>query len=333
MAAEKLDVLMVGPVMPLIEQGISRAFTLHKLWEAPDRDALIAKLAPRLRAIVAGGGKHEPMGPDFLDRFPKLEIISSFGVGYDHVDAKWAAAHGIVVTNTPDVLTEEVADTALGLLLCTVRELPQAERYLRAGKWLEGDHPLTRATLRDRIIGMVGLGRIGRAIARRLDAFRVPVVYHSRHPQPGVPYRHYPQLVDMARDVDVLMVVTPGGPATKHLIDANVLEALGPDGILINMSRGSVVDEPALIAALEAGKILSAGLDVFANEPRVPPELMAMENVVLFPHVGSASVYTRDAMGQLVVDNLLSWAAGKGPLTPVPESQGIRGPKSEVGNQ
>ncbi len=333
MAAEKLDVLMVGPVMPLIEQGISRAFTLHKLWEAPDREALIANLAPRLRAIVAGGGKHEPMGPEFLGRFPKLEIISSFGVGYDHVDAKWAAAHGIVVTNTPDVLTEEVADTALGLLLCTVRELPQAERYLRAGKWLEGDYPLTRATLRDRTIGMVGLGRIGKAIARRLDAFRVPVVYHSRHPQPGVPYRHYPNLVDMARDVDVLMVVTPGGPTTKHLIDANVLEALGPDGILINMSRGSVVDEPALIAALEAGKILSAGLDVFANEPRVPPELMAMENVVLFPHVGSASVYTRDAMGQLVVHNLLSWAAGKGPLTPVPESQGVRGRKSEVSNQ
>ena len=330
MAAEKLDVLMVGPVMPLIEQGISRAFTLHKLWEAPDREALIANLAPRLRAIVAGGGKHEPMGPEFLGRFPKLEIISSFGVGYDHVDAKWAAAHGIVVTNTPDVLTEEVTDTALGLLLCTVRELPQAERYLRAGKWLEGDYPLTRATLRDRTIGMVGLGRIGKAIARRLDAFRVPVVYHSRHPQPGVPYRHYPQLVDMARAVDVLMVVTPGGPATKHLIDANVLEALGPDGILINMSRGSVVDEPALIAALEAGKILSAGLDVLANEPRVPPELMAMENVVLFPHVGSASVYTRDAMGQLVVHNLLSWAAGKGPLTPVPESQGVRGRKSEV---
>ena len=330
MAAEKLDVLMVGPVMPLIEQGISRAFTLHKLWEAPDREVLIAKLAPRLRAIVAGGGKHEPMGPDFLGRFPKLEIISSFGVGYDHVDAKWAAAHGIVVTNTPDVLTEEVADTALGLLLCTVRELPQAERYLRAGKWLDGDYPLTKATLRDRTIGIIGLGRIGKAIARRLDAFRVPVVYHSRHPQPGVPYRHYPQLVDMARDVDVLMVVTPGGPATKHLIDANVLEALGPDGILINMSRGSVVDEPALIAALEAGKILSAGLDVLANEPRVPPELMAMENVVLFPHVGSASVYTRDAMGQLVVDNLLSWAAGKGPLTPVPESQGVRGRKSEV---
>ena len=331
MAAEKLDVLMVGPVMPLIEQGIARAFTLHKLWEAPDREALIAKLAPRLRAMAAGGGKHEAMGADFLGRFPKLEIVSSFGVGYDHVDAKWAAAHGIVVTNTPDVLTEEVADTALGLLLCTVRELPQAERYLRAGKWLEGDYPLTRATLRDRTVGMVGLGRIGKAIARRLDAFRVPVVYHSRNPQPGVPYRHYPDLVEMARDVDVLMVVTPGGPATKNLINASVLEALGPDGILINMARGSVVDEPALIAALAAGGILSAGLDVFANEPRVPAELMTRENVVLFPHIGSASVYTRDAMGQLVVDNLLSWAAGKGPLTPVPECREIKDRKSEVG--
>jgi lactate dehydrogenase-like 2-hydroxyacid dehydrogenase len=332
MAAEKLDVLMIGPVMPLIEQGIGRAFMLHKLWEAPDREALLARLGPRLRAMAAGGGKHEPMGPEFLGRFPKLEMISSFGVGYDHVDAKWAAAHGVMVTNTPDVLTEEVADTALGLLLCTVRELPQAERYLRAGRWHEGDYPLTRATLRDRTVGIVGLGRIGKAIARRLDAFRVPVVYHGRHAQPGVPYRHYADLVDMARDVGVLMVVTPGGPATKNMIDAKVLEALGPDGILINMSRGSVVDEPALIAALKTAKILSAGLDVFANEPRVPPELIELENVVLFPHVGSASVHTRDAMGQLVVDNLLSWFAGKGPLTPVPECRGVGGQKSEVGN-
>jgi lactate dehydrogenase-like 2-hydroxyacid dehydrogenase len=333
MAAEKLDVLMIGPVMPLIEQGIGRAFTLHRLWEAPDREALLARLGPRLRAMAAGGGKHEPMGPEFLGRFPHLEIISSFGVGYDHVDAKWAAAHGIMVTNTPDVLTEEVADTALGLLLCTVRELPQAERYLRAGRWHEGDYPLTRATLRDRTVGIVGLGRIGKAIARRLDAFRVPVVYHGRHRQPGVPYRHYADLVDMARDVGVLMVVTPGGPATRNMIDAKVLEALGPVGILINMSRGSVVDEPALIAALKTGKILSAGLDVFANEPRVPPELTAMENVVLFPHVGSASVHTRDAMGQLVVDNLLSWFAGKGPLTPVPECRGIGGQKPVISGQ
>jgi lactate dehydrogenase-like 2-hydroxyacid dehydrogenase len=320
MAAEKLDVLMVGPVMPLIEDGIGRAFTLHKLWEAPDREALIARLAPRLRAMAAGGGKHEPMGADFLGRFPRLEIISSFGVGYDHIDAKWAAAHGIVVTNTPDVLTEEVADTALGLLLSTVRELPQAERYLRAGKWASGDYRLSNATLRDRTVGIVGLGRIGKAIARRLDAMLVPVVYHARRPQTDVPYRHYPKLVDMARDVEVLMVIIPGGRETQNLINAEVLDALGPNGILINMARGSVVDEPALIKALKDKKILSAGLDVFAKEPEVPQELLAMDDVVLFPHVGSASVFTRQKMEQLVVDNLLAWNDGKPPLTPVPET-------------
>jgi lactate dehydrogenase-like 2-hydroxyacid dehydrogenase len=320
MAPPKIDVLMLGPVMPLITEGIGRAFNLHELWKAPDREVLIERLAPRLRAMAAGGGKHEPVDAAFLSRFPRLEIISSFGVGYDHVDAKWAGAHGIVVTNTPDVLTEEVADTALGLLLCTVRQLPQAERYLRAGKWLECDFPLSPATLRDRTVGIVGLGRIGKAVARRLDAFGVPVVYHGRAPQGDVRYQYYASLVEMARNVDILMVVTPGGADTKNLIDAKVLEALGPSGILINVARGSVVDEPALIAALQAGKIFSAGLDVFAQEPNVPRELMEMENVVLFPHLGSASVHTRNAMGQLVVDNLLSWAAGKGPLTPVPET-------------
>ena len=226
----------------------------------------------------------------------------------------------MVITNTPDVLTEEVADTALGLLLCTAREFPQAERYLRAGKWRKKNYPLSRATLRDRTVGMVGMGRIGQAIARRLAAMQVPVVYHSRRPAAGVPYRHYPKLIDMARDVDVLMVITPGGAETKNLIDAQVLEALGPDGILINMSRGSVVDESALIKALQQKTILSAGLDVFAREPEVPAELIAMDHVVLFPHLGSASVATRGKMDQLVVDNLLAWAAGKPPLTPVAET-------------
>jgi lactate dehydrogenase-like 2-hydroxyacid dehydrogenase len=167
---------------------------------------------------------------------------------------------------------------------------------------------------------MVGMGRIGQAIARRLAAMQVPVVYHSRRPAAGVPYRHYPKLIDMARDVDVLMVITPGGAETKHLINAQVLAALGRDGILINMSRGSVVDEPALVKALQQNTILSAGLDVFAREPEVPAELIAMDNVVLFPHLGSASVATRDKMDQLVVDNLLAWAAGKPPLTPVAET-------------
>ena len=231
-----------------------------------------------------------------------------------------AGAHGITVTNTPKVLDEEVADTALGLLLCTVREFPQAERYLRAGKWPAGAYPLTKATLRDRTVGMVGMGRIGKAIARRLDAFGVPVVYHSRNPQSGVSYKYYPKLVDMAREVDVLMVIVPGGAATQNIINKEVLEALGPNGILINMARGSVVDEPALIEALKARKIYSAGLDVFAKEPQVPKELIAMERIVLFPHLGSGSVYTRRAMDQLLVDNLLAWAAGKPPLTPVSET-------------
>jgi lactate dehydrogenase-like 2-hydroxyacid dehydrogenase len=255
-----------------------------------------------------------------MTKFPKLEIISSFGVGYDHVDAKWAGEHGIVVTNTPDVLNEEVADTALGLLLCTVRELPQAERYLRAGKWVNGEEYRLTPSLRGRRAGVVGLGRIGKAIARRLEAFGLPVAYHGRNAQPGVAYRHYPDLIEMARDVDVLIVITPGGAATRHLINAKVLEALGPNGILINVSRGSVVDQDALIAALTARKILAAGLDVYAHEPHVPPELIAMDNVVLLPHVGSGSVSTRDAMNQLVIDNLIAWAAGKKPLTPVPET-------------
>jgi lactate dehydrogenase-like 2-hydroxyacid dehydrogenase len=255
-----------------------------------------------------------------MSRFPKLEIVSSFGVGYDHVDAKWAADHGIVVTNTPDVLNEEVADTALGLLLCTVREFPQAERFLRAGKWLQGGYRLTPATLQDRKVGIVGMGRIGKAIARRLEAFGVPVVYHSRNPQQGVAYKYYPKLIDMARDVDTLMVIVPGGAATKNLIDADVLKALGPNGILINMARGSVVDEQALIRALKDRTIMSAGLDVFVNEPHVPQELIEMDHIVLFPHLGSASAATRKAMDQLVVDNLKSWFSGKLPLTPVPET-------------
>jgi lactate dehydrogenase-like 2-hydroxyacid dehydrogenase len=181
-------------------------------------------------------------------------------------------------------------------------------------------YPLTKATLRDRTIGIAGLGRIGKAIARRLDASMVPVVYYGRHRQSDVPYRYYSNLIDMARDVDVLMVVTPGGPETANLINAAVLDALGPKGILINVARGSVVDEPALVKALQEKRIMAAGLDVFVEEPKVPQELIEMDNVVLFPHLGSATVHTRRMMGQLVADNLLAWAAGKPPLTPVPET-------------
>src|SRR5262249_19179836 len=214
---------------------------------------------------------------------------------------------GITVTNTPQVLTEEVADTAIGLLLNTVREFPQAERYLRAGKWIEKAYPLTKGTLRDRTVGLVGMGNIGKAIARRLDAFGVPVVYHSRRQQPDVSYRYYPDLAAMARDVDVLLLIVPGGPETKHLINEKVIEALGPEGYVINMARGSVVDDEALIKALREKKIFAAGLDVYVNEPEVPKEYIALDNVVLFPHLGSATIHTRTAMDQLVVDNLVAW--------------------------
>jgi lactate dehydrogenase-like 2-hydroxyacid dehydrogenase len=316
MATDRREVVLFGPAKPTIVKGLETACAVYKAVDANDRDAFIAEHG-RVRAIACAQGQ---MSADLLERFPKLEIVSSFGVGYDNVDVKYAAAHNIIVTNTPEVLTEEVADTALGLLLCTVRELPQAERYVRAGKWVERGYPLSKATLRNRTVGMVGMGAIGQAIARRLEAFGVPVVYHTRQPRPELSFRHYPKLVDMARDVDTLMVIVPGGAATANMINAEVLDALGPNGILINMARGSVVDEPALIKALKDKRIMAAGLDVYVKEPQVPQELIAMENVVLFPHLGSASVHTRDKMDQLVVDNILAWTAGKPPLTPVPET-------------
>ena len=317
MPEQRPEVLLIGPLRPVLAKGLTE-FTVHSLAGATDRDALLASIA-HLRAMAVSAPVL-PIDDALLTRLPKLEIISSFGVGYDHIDAAAAAKRGIVVTHTPDVLTEEVADTAIGLLLCTVRELPQGERHVRAGKWPKGNYPLSRATLRNRTVGLVGMGRIGLAIARRLEAFGVPIVYHTRQPRPELAYRHYPQLIDMARAVDTLVVIVPGGPATRNMIDAPVLEALGPDGILINVARGSVVDEDALIAALRERKIMAAGLDVFVNEPEVPEELLTMENVVLLPHLGSASVFTREKMDQLLVDNIRAWAAGQPPLTPVPET-------------
>jgi len=319
MAGEKPDVLLVGARKPVLIAGLESKVTLHDYLAAKDKDAFLASVAGKIRAIAIAYTANK-VDAAFLQKFPKLEQISSFGVGYDHIDAKWAGEHGIIVTNTPEVLNEEVADTALGLLLCTVREFPQSERFLRAGKWVNGQYPLTKATLRNRTVGIVGMGRIGKAIAKRLDAFGVPVVYHSRNPQAGVNYKYYPKLLDMARDVDTLMVIVPGGAATANMINAEVLKALGPNGILINMARGSVVDEPALIEALKNRTIYSAGLDVFAKEPQVPKELIDMDHVVLFPHLGSSTEVTRAAMDQLVVDNILAWAAGKPPLTPVSET-------------
>src|SRR6201987_5649 len=221
MAAEKTDVLLIGPPKPVIVNGLSGAFNLVRFPDAKERDKFFAERAPRVRGMAVAVTEERVDGP-FITRFPRLEIVASFGVGYDHVDADWAGAHGIGVTNTPDVLTEEVADTSLGLLLCTVREFPQAERYLRAGRWREKAYPLTRATLRNRTVGLVGMGRIGQAIARRLDAMLAPVVYHARRPAPGLRYRHYPKLIDMARDATILLVIVPGGEETRNIINADV---------------------------------------------------------------------------------------------------------------
>lgn len=319
MPGDRPDILLVGAAKPVIVDGLAEAFTVHRLIDAPDPEAFLKPIAGKIRGIAVSFAGLAVAG-ELMARFPRLEIVSTFGVGYDHVDAAWAGRHGIIVTNTPEVLTDEVADTALGLLLCTVRELPQAERYLRAGRWPQAPYPLTKTTLRNRTIGIVGMGRIGKAIARRLDGFGAPVVYHARRPQPDLPYRYFPDLIAMAQAVDTLIVIVPGGAETRHLIDAKVLQALGPEGILVNIARGSVVDEAALIKALQDRTIYSAGLDVFANEPAVPSELLAMDHVVLLPHVASASVYTRARMDRLVVDNLVSWFDGKGPLTPVPET-------------
>ena len=298
---------------------IDRSFNMVRIDRADP-----ALVGNGLAGTVRGVAGMTAIGAAFIDALPKLEIIANMGVGYDSVDARHAAARGVMVTNTPDVLTEEVADTALGLLINAVRELPSAEQWLRQGRWeKEGAYPLTGATLRGRRVGIFGMGRIGIAIARRLEAFGLSVAYHNRRKVEGVPYAYHPTLIGLAEAVDTLISVAPGGAATDKAVNAEVLAALGPNGVFVNIGRGSTVDEEALIAALGKGVIRAAGLDVFAREPRVPQALIDLPNASLLPHVGSASVHTRNAMADLVVDNLISWFAGKGPLTPVPETRHV----------
>jgi lactate dehydrogenase-like 2-hydroxyacid dehydrogenase len=304
--------------MPEIADRLERRVKLHKLWEAADREERLAAIAPNVRAIVSTWVS-APVDATLMSRLPKLEIVASFGVGYDHIDAAWAGQHGVVVTHTPGVLDEDVADIAIALTLAATRRLPQAERYLREGRWPSGAYRLT-ASLRGRTMGILGLGRIGAAIARRAEAFGLKIAYHGRHKQDGVAYPYYETPIALAEACDILVIAAPGGPATRHIVDSRVLAALGADGVLVNIARGSLVDERALIAALRDGVILAAGLDVYEKEPNAPTELIALDNAVLLPHVGSATRHTRAAMANLVVDNLLSWVDGKGPLTPTPET-------------
>lgn len=307
--------LIVAPMPPAIIAQLQQQFTVHSLPDAPDRDALLTEHGPAIRAI-ASNPVAQPLDAALFDRLPHLEIIANYAVGYDNIDVAEATRRGIVVTNTPGVLDAEVADFTLGLTLATIREIPQADRFLRAGNWLHRPYPLS-STLQGRKAGILGLGNIGKAVARRLEAFDVPIAYSGRHHQNNVPYAYYPDAVTLAAACDLLIVIVPGGAATHHLVNAEVLEALGPQGVLINVARGSVVDEQALIAALQNGTIEAAGLDVYADEPRVPEALIAQGNVVLLPHIGSGSRATRAAMGQLMVDNLISWVSAGKAITPV----------------
>jgi lactate dehydrogenase-like 2-hydroxyacid dehydrogenase len=318
-SSDKIDLLVYGPIRPILQNGFSDQFVLHTAESRADLERLTPDVLAKTRGMAV---TYHTVQADAkaLGHFPKLEMIASFGVGYDHIDCKYAREHNVIVSNTPDVLTEEVADVAMGLLIATLREFVKADRYLRSGLWQTQNYPLSVGSLRDRKVGIVGMGRIGQAIGRRLEASLVPVSYHSRNPSAAVSYKHYPDLMEMAKAVDTLIVIVPGGASTAKMINGDVLKALGPRGVLINVARGSVVDEDALVAALKSGTILAAGLDVFAKEPSVPDELKSMQNVVLLPHIGSASVVTRNAMDQLVVDNLKNWFAGKAPLTPVVET-------------
>jgi lactate dehydrogenase-like 2-hydroxyacid dehydrogenase len=282
-----VQILLPGAMTPLVVEGVSGAFTVHHLQKDADRETFLRRHGSEIRGI-ASTGSHGPIGQALFDKLPKLEIVSHFGVGYDNVDVVEAGRRGIVVTNTPGVLTDEVADLTLGLLIATVRELPRAEQHVRTGEWRKRAYPLT-ATLRDRSVGILGLGRIGKAIATRCEAFGLTVAYHGRNRQVGSPYEYFESPHELAQAVDVLIAVTPGGSETRHLVDARVLEALGPNGIFINVARGSVVDEDALIAALRSKTILAAGLDVFENEPNIRPEFLELNNAALLPHVTSAS--------------------------------------------
>lgn len=324
MDLKNVTILVPGRMHPRALDRLGQTFDLVTV-PAIDESLIGDALRRRIHGIAVspaiGGGY---LAPAFIDALPKLEIISHFGVGYDGVDAKHAGKKSVMVTNTPDVLNEEVADTALGLLLNTVRELAKAENYLRDGRWVsEGNYRLSRGSLRNRKAGIAGMGRIGQAIARRLAAFGVPVAYHNRRPVEGLELDYYPSLTELASAVDILISVLPGGAATDKLIGAEVFEALGPDGVFINIGRGNSVDEAALAAALQAGTIMAAGLDVFANEPHVIQDLLDASNLTLLPHVGSASVDTRNAMADLVVDNLVSWFRDGKALTPVPETSGV----------
>ncbi len=314
-----IELLQIGNITDRMADTLEGRFTRHVLFEQTDRAAWLAEHGARIEAVLTNG--HYGVPEDVADATPNLKVVSSYGVGYDAIDAPAFAARGIKVSHTPDVLNDEVADTFVALWLAVSRGIVSADRHARSGDWENGEFPLTRS-IQKRRVGILGLGRIGEEIANRVTCFRGDVHYHSRNPK-GVAYTYHDRAEKLAAAVDVLVCITPGGPSTRHLVNAEVLRALGPEGILINVSRGSVVDEAALVEALKAGTIAGAGLDVFQAEPKIPAALKAMDNVVLLPHVGSATVETRQAMGDLTVRNLLQWLEDGRVVTPVPECRDL----------
>ncbi|HUP10497.1 MAG TPA: 2-hydroxyacid dehydrogenase [Caldimonas sp.] len=316
MAAERPHVLTAARLWAPMMEALHGAFVVHERTHQTD-PADFARIAPQVRAIAATGESR--VDRDLIASLPALELISVFGVGYDGIDVAAARERGVAVTHTPNVLNDEVADLALGLLLAVARRIPQADRWVREGRWRrEGPMPLARRLSGGRL-GIVGLGRIGQAIAKRAEAFGMSIAYTARSRKDAEGYAYFPSAEALAREVDFLVVITPGGAGTRKLIDARVLEALGPQGYLVNVARGSVVDEAALIEALREKRIAGAGLDVFEDEPNVPEALTALDNVVLTPHVGSATWQTRRAMMDLAFGNLQAHFAGRPLLSPVPE--------------
>lgn len=315
MTDRKGHVLVWGPMHPSLTENLDRDFTVHNLWQIDDVDAWAAEHGAQVRGVVSSG----VYGTDntLLDKLPNLEVVTSFGVGYDAVDTAYLASRGIQLSNTPDVLNNAVAETALALMLGITRRIGEAERFVRSGQWLQAKFPLGN-DLTGKTCGIVGLGKIGKTIARRATGFDMNIAYYRRgEPYADVPYTHYDDLLELARVSDHLVVIVPGGASTHNLIDDTVLDALGPQGFLINVARGSVVDEPALVRALREKRIAGAGLDVFADEPNVPNALLELDNVMLLPHIGSGTHETRQAMADLVFANISQWFEQKRLVTPV----------------
>jgi len=295
-------------------RALEERYRVHKLWEQPDRAAALKAAAPKVRALAHTG--HSKVDAALMDALPKLEIIANFGVGVAQIDLDAATARGITVTNTANALNDCVADCAIALVLNTLRKFPQADKYLRAGRWkTDGTYPFT-TSLGGKTLGILGLGRIGEEIANRAKAFKMEVRYHNRN-RKGVPWAYDPDPVTLAKNSDVLVAITPGGPATDKLVNAEVLDALGPQGYLVNVARGSVVDQPVLLKYLQEGKIAGAGLDVYYDEPNVDPAFFALDNVVLLPHMASATNETRTAMGLLQIENINLQLSGKSVKTAV----------------